>query len=136
MANDLLEKGAALRTHLMGPDYVAAATANEDGLDGWVQTLIMEYGYGAIWTRPEVALQSKCMITIALLATLNRPIELAHHIRGALNAQVTPEQIIEVFAHVILYAGAPAGLGGIRVAREVIAEWRKQSGQGDQVPEA
>lgn len=127
MSKEFLEQGKALRTRLMGPDYVANAMANDDGLDGWVQALITEYGYGAIWTRPEVPLASKSMITIALLAAQNRPIELEQHIRGALNANVTPAQIIEVFAHVILYAGAPAGLGGIRIARRVIAEMRKHA---------
>jgi len=128
VSKELLEQGKALRTRLMGPDYVGAAMANEDGLDGWVQALITEYGYGAVWTRPEVPLPSKSMITIALLAAQNRPVELEQHIRGALNANVTPEQIIEVFAHVILYAGAPAGLGGIRIARRVFAELGKQPG--------
>jgi 4-carboxymuconolactone decarboxylase len=44
------------------------------------------------------------------------------HIRGALNVDVTPEELFEALLQVGLYAGLPRALNAIRVLREVEAE--------------
>ena len=43
-------------------------------------------------------------------------------VRGALTNGVTREEIREIFLHVGLYAGAPAMLDSVRIAKEVLAE--------------
>ena len=44
------------------------------------------------------------------------------HIHGALNVGVTPEQIVEVIIQMAVYAGFPAALNGMGVAKAVFAE--------------
>jgi 4-carboxymuconolactone decarboxylase len=61
------------------------------------------------------------MINLAMLAALNRPHELATHVRGAVNNGLSPEQIKEVLLQVAVYCGVPAALDSFRVAREVLA---------------
>src|SRR5688500_5130321 len=51
-----------------------------------------------------------------MLAALNRPEELAGHIRGAITNGVTAQEIQECLLQVAVYVGTPAGLGSFRVA--------------------
>jgi len=53
---------------------------------------------------------------------LNRPEELATHIRGAITNGVTKDEIKECFLQVAVYVGMPAGLGCFKIARQVFKE--------------
>jgi 4-carboxymuconolactone decarboxylase len=48
--------------------------------------------------------------------------QLATHIRGALNVDVTPTEILETLFHIALYAGIPRAINGLRVASETLTE--------------
>ena len=62
------------------------------------------------------------LITIAMLAAINRSDELKGHIRGALNNGATPDEIAEVFLHSAVYLGWPAAGTSLRIAVEVFRE--------------
>jgi 4-carboxymuconolactone decarboxylase len=66
------------------------------------------------------------MLNLAMISILNRPHELKLHIRGALTNGLTKEQIREIFIHMSIYAGVPAGVDAFRQAREVFAEQAKK----------
>ncbi|WP_428037079.1 carboxymuconolactone decarboxylase family protein, partial [Amphritea sp.] len=53
---------------------------------------------------------------------LNRPHELALHVRGALNNGLTPIQIREVLMQVAIYCGVPASIDSFRVAMQIMEE--------------
>jgi len=61
-------------------------------------------------------------MNLAMLAALNRPHEIAIHIRGALNNGLTRDEIREVFLHVLPYCGAPAAIDATAIAKRVFAE--------------
>jgi 4-carboxymuconolactone decarboxylase len=128
MSDEQFEKGLAIRNQVMGKAYTDAAFAAPGALDQDVQRLLTEFGYGAVWARPGLALKTRSLITVALLAVLNRPEELRHHVRGALNLGLTETEVLEALIHVLPYAGAPAMQGGLRVAKAAIQEAKKQSG--------
>ena len=48
--------------------------------------------------------------------------DLGAFVRGAINNGVTKQEMKEIFLHVAVYAGAPALLDGISIARKVWAE--------------
>jgi len=54
----------------------------------------------------------------ALTAVANAPARLKAHIRGALDAGASREQVIEVIEQMAVYAGFPAALNGIAAARD------------------
>lgn len=122
MSEEWFQKGLQIRTQVMGQAYTDAAFASPDPIDGDVQRLLTEFGYGAVWSRPGLALQTRSLITIALLACLNRPEELRHHIRGAFRLGISQAEVFEALIHLLPYAGAPAMQGGLRIAKAVIAE--------------
>jgi 4-carboxymuconolactone decarboxylase len=59
-----------------------------------------------------------------MLAALNRPHELAAHVRGAVNNGMTADEIKEVLLQVGIYCGVPAMIDSFRVARAVLDEMR------------
>jgi 4-carboxymuconolactone decarboxylase len=122
MSKSVFDKGLEVRNQVMGQSYTDAAFASPDPIDQDVQRLLTEFGYGAVWARPGLPLKTRSLITLALLATLNRPDELRHHIRGALRLGLTKEEVFEALIQVLPYAGAPAMQGGLRVAKAIFSE--------------
>ena len=122
MSDEWFDKGLEIRNQVMGKTYTDAALASPDPLDQDVQRILTELGYGAVWARPGLPLQTRSLITIALLACLNRPEELRHHVRGALRLGLSKTEVFEAMIQVLPYAGAPAMQGGLRAAKAVFAE--------------
>ncbi|NIU88133.1 MAG: carboxymuconolactone decarboxylase family protein, partial [Nitrosopumilaceae archaeon] len=68
-------------------------------------------------------IKTREIITLSSLATQgNAAIELKAHIKLALNAGVTREQIIELFMQISVYAGFPAAVNAMLAARDVFKE--------------
>jgi 4-carboxymuconolactone decarboxylase len=62
------------------------------------------------------------LATVALLTAIgNQPAALKNHLRAALTAGASRNQIIRVIEQMALYAGFPAALNGVAAAREVFA---------------
>ncbi len=81
---------------------------------------IIEFPYGDIYSRPGLDLKMRELITIASLTTLGyAPAQLKAHIYNALNAGCSKEEILEVIMQMTVYAGFPAALNGLFVAKEV-----------------
>ncbi|MGP4054025.1 carboxymuconolactone decarboxylase family protein [Mycobacterium sp. 4D054] len=122
MDRDTYEKGRHIRTEVLGADYVNRAAANADEFSQPLQDLVTEYCWGAVWGRDSLALKTRSMLNLAMIAVLNRPQELATHIRGALSNGVTRDEIREIFLQVGVYAGIPAAVDSFRVAKATFAE--------------
>lgn len=58
----------------------------------------------------------------ALTATGNAVPQLKVHIQGALNVGVSREEIVETIMQMAVYAGFPAALNGLAVAKEVFVQ--------------
>lgn len=114
--------GEQQRRRVLGDEYVNASLASMDELNTDFMTMIHEWVWHDIWTRPELPLKTRSLINLALLTALNRPRELAIHLKGALNNGCTVTEIKEVLMHTALYAGVPATIDGIHVAREVLTK--------------
>lgn len=85
--------------------------------------LIIEFPYGDIYARGILSPKERQIATIASLTTLgNAPTELRAHIQGAINVGCTKQEIVEVIMQMAVYAGFPAALNAIFVAKEVFAE--------------
>ncbi|MDX1302902.1 carboxymuconolactone decarboxylase family protein [Pseudomonadota bacterium] len=81
---------------------------------------IIEFGFGDIYSRPGLDLKSRQIATIAALTAMGhcQP-QLKGHINAALNVGCLPEEIVEVIIQMSSYAGFPAALKGMAVAKEV-----------------
>ncbi|MCB2383397.1 carboxymuconolactone decarboxylase family protein [Shewanella baltica] len=84
---------------------------------------IIEYPFGDIYQREGLDLKTRELVTVAALTALGhcQP-QLNVHINGALNVGCAPQEIVEVILQMSVYAGFPAALNGMFVAKAVFAE--------------
>jgi len=81
---------------------------------------IIDFSYGDVMSRPGLDLRSRQFATIAALTSLgNAQPQLKVHIEGALNVGCTQQEIIEVILQMAVFAGFPAAINALNVAREV-----------------
>jgi 4-carboxymuconolactone decarboxylase len=130
MNKQTFEAGLAQRRAVLGNEYVERSLANMDEFTRPLQELVTEMCWGTIWTRPGLPPKLRSLLNIGLLAALNRPHELALHVRGALRNGCTKEEIQEVLLQVAVYCGMPAGVDGFRVAAEVLREAERETSIG------
>jgi 4-carboxymuconolactone decarboxylase len=84
---------------------------------------IIEFPYGDIYSREGLSPKERQIATIASLVTLGTaPTELKAHIQGALNVGCTRPEIVEVIMQMAVYAGFPAAVNSLLVAKDVFAE--------------
>jgi 4-carboxymuconolactone decarboxylase len=81
---------------------------------------VIDFSYGDVMARPGLDRRSRQLATIAALTALGnaRP-QLKVHIDGALNVGCKPKEVIEVILQMAVYAGFPAAINALDVAREV-----------------
>ena len=108
------------RREVLGDEYVDRSQEATTPLTRDFQDLITRYAWGEIWTRPGLDRKTRSCITIAMTVALNRPDELALHLRGALRNGVTVDEIREVLLQTAVYCGVPAGHTAFRVAEQVL----------------
>ena len=121
MDKETFERGLAVRRKVLGKAYVDAALQNADDFNRPFQEFLTEYCWGAVWGNEGLPLKTRSLLNLAMLGALNRRHELKTHIKGALTNGVTREEIREVFMQVAIYAGVPAAVDAMRLAREVFA---------------
>jgi 4-carboxymuconolactone decarboxylase len=81
---------------------------------------IIAFSYGDVMSRPGLDLRSRQFATVAALTAMGtRMPQLKVHIEGALNVGCTPAEIVEVILQMAVYAGFPAAINGLNIAREV-----------------
>jgi 4-carboxymuconolactone decarboxylase len=122
VSQDTFDKGLRTRALVLGQEYVDRAVKTADDFNRPFQDLVTEYCWGAVWGRDELPHKTRSMITVAMIAVLNRPHELRTHIRAALTNGVTRDELREILMQVAIYAGVPAAVDSFRIARETFAE--------------
>jgi 4-carboxymuconolactone decarboxylase len=132
VSSNHFDKGMELKRKVLGDDYVdrALAEAQNDDFAMAMQEVMTEAGWGTVWVRPGIDVKTRLMLNLAMLTALNRPHELAIHLRGAIRNGVTRDEVREILIHTGPYCGWPATLDAVRVARRVFAEI--EAGQKDE----
>lgn len=114
------DAGLAMRTRVMGEDFVARAFAGVTPFTEPIQQYITRNAWGDVWQRPGLDLKTRSLITVAMLTAMGKQHELKGHVRGALNNGATPAEIQEVLLHASIYCGLPAAVEAFRTAAEVV----------------
>ena len=122
MSDDLFERGMAVRKAVLGDEHLARAQANTTALDADFQRFITEVAWGRVWARPGLDRRTRHLITLAMLAALDKRDELAMHIGATVRTGVTEDDLKEVFLQVALYAGIPSAHAAFATAKRVLAE--------------
>ena len=122
MPSEKYEKGL-LKLEEISPGAAARTKASLDDIAPDMVKYLMEFVFGEISSRPGLDMRAREITAVASLASLGTaPNQLKVHIKGALNCGCTREEIVEVLIQTLVYAGFPAALTGLRLAKEVFNE--------------
>ena len=126
MSDARYDQGLAVRRDVLGDRYVEQAAARTTDLTRDFQTLVTEFAWGTIWTRPGLDRRSRSMITLTALIARGRDEELALHIRAALRNGLSRDEIKEVLLQTAVYCGVPDANAAFRIAASVFEETETQ----------
>ena len=116
------DKGMVIRRATLGDAYVDTAIENADEFTKDLQELVTTYCWGEVWGRDGIDRKTRSTINLAMISALNRPHELAAHVRGAVNNGLSHAEIKEILLQVGIYCGVPAMVDSFRIAKTVLDE--------------
>lgn len=125
--SDTFDKGMSVRRAVLGDAHVDRAEATKTDFDASFQRLITEGAWGTVWASDAITRRERSMITLALLAATKNFDEIPMHIRATVNTGASPQDVIEVFQHVAIYAGVPAANHAIKLAKQTYAKMEEEA---------
>jgi 4-carboxymuconolactone decarboxylase len=101
-------------------------SVDPDQVEGPYVDLTVDHLFGTVWTRPDLGVRDRRLLTMGALAALGQPALMEIQFRSALEREeLTVEQIREVVVHLAHYVGWPLSTGLNEVAERVIARHRR-----------
>ncbi|MEV5238577.1 carboxymuconolactone decarboxylase family protein [Streptomyces cinnamoneus] len=92
------------------------------GFGGAYEDFVTRTAWGGTWARPGLDRRTRFLLTLTALTAGGHLDELAVHVRAALRAGVTADEIEETLLHAATYCGTPAAGAAIAVAGRVVAQ--------------
>ena len=116
------DRGMQTRRQVLGNAHVDRAEAHKVAFDAPFQAMITEGAWGTLWSDDTITRRERSMLTLALLAATGNFEEIPMHIRATQNTGAAPQDVLQAFMHVAVYAGVPAANHAIRLAKQTYAE--------------
>jgi 4-carboxymuconolactone decarboxylase len=88
---------------------------------------IVEFVYGDIYLRPGLSLRDRELAAVATLVALGRSSQIPQHLRAALKAGVTPDELREVIMQTAAIAGFPPAMNAMSTLKTIVAESERSS---------
>lgn len=126
-SSELFQQGLQIRREVLGAAHVDRSLNNSDAFTAEFQQMVTEWCWGRLWGRDGLDRKTRSLLNLAMLSALNRPHEVALHVRGAVNNGVSRDEIKEVLLQVMIYCGVPAALDSMKVASEVFRDMDKEA---------
>ena len=126
--SELHDKGMALRTELLGEEFVERMNQStyDDPVMHKFRDIAAENVFGALWTRPGLDLKTRAFICVISDAATGRDPELKLHIRMARRQGWTEDELTEALIHLSGYVGVPLIREAMVTASGVFAELREE----------
>ena len=107
-------------------DEVYGFSVDPDVIEGPYVAFTVDHLFGQVWTRPELDIRDRRLMTLGVLAALGQPQLVEIQYQSALDrGELTEEQVRESVVHLTHYIGWPLSTGVNEVAEKVIARRRK-----------
>ena len=91
---------------------------------------IVGFVYGDLYTQPALTDRDRELGTVVALTSLARSSQLPQHLRAALKAGLTPEELREAIMLTATIAGFPPAMNAMSTLKSVLAE-RERDGGGN-----
>lgn len=119
---DRKERGLKLLHRMLGPEQAERTRRIWRDICPDFEEYVVEFLSGEIWSRPQLDLRTKSLVTIATLTGMGRSLGLELNIRMALNNGASRQEIVETLLHTAPYAGFPACWEALALADKVFRE--------------
>ena len=91
-----------------------------ENLDADLMGYIRDFAYNTVYDRPGLDLKTKELLACALLTSLGSPPELRTHLRGAMNAGATEQEVREALLLCVPYLGFPRTVAAFEQLRSLL----------------
>ena len=122
MIRDAEPAGRAARRTVLGDGHVERAIAAATAFDAPFQDMIEDIAWGRLWADDTISRRERSMLTLAILAATGAEEEVAMNVRACARTGACPEDVMQAFLHVAVYAGVPRANRAIAIAKAVYAE--------------
>ena len=118
MSEDRFTRGRAMREKIMGAGVAPGTPATQE-LAPFFSQWIYESVFGDLYTRPQLDLKTRVMVTLVALSVQGRMTQLRGYIGAALRQGWTREEIVEAIVQLAPYQGVPGTHDALAAAKEV-----------------
>jgi 4-carboxymuconolactone decarboxylase len=118
----MADKGIDMLRRLLGDDRAIEIRNSWAKLSPDFAHFVTNFLAGEIWTRPQLDLKTRSLVTVAGLTALYRPHALGLNIEMALQNGATKQEILETLIQMVPYAGFPVCWEGLLIAEEVFKQ--------------
>jgi alkylhydroperoxidase/carboxymuconolactone decarboxylase family protein YurZ/catechol 2,3-dioxygenase-like lactoylglutathione lyase family enzyme len=130
------KQGLALMRKVLGAEDAARIEGLIDNpLFGNEIGYLFSKTWGALYARDNLPLRDRALLLMGTDLALGREGPLKDHMRVALHAGVSPQQIVEALFQSMFYVGAPGLVLGLKVASEVLAPHMEAMKQAPAIPQ-
>ncbi len=117
-----MKRGMAARDKLLGKGWDKRPSVMQE-LFPEMHEMANEVLFGRLWSRTKgFPMRYRSMITIATLIALGKTDELRAHMKHGMHVGLTKQQVLEIILHEAFYAGWPAAVSALRIAKDVFAQ--------------
>jgi 4-carboxymuconolactone decarboxylase len=116
------ERGLQLLQKMLGAEAAQRTRQAWQQICPDFEMYVIEFLAGEIWSRPQLDLRTKSLVTIATLAAQGRTLGLELNIRMALRNGASQQDIVETLLQIAPYAGFPACWEGLALAHKVFQD--------------
>ena len=119
MSEEKLQKGFEQLEQMLGGARALQIRSQWSQISTDFEQFVLGVLASDVWTRRELDLRTRSLVTIAGLVALGRPRALALNIEMALNNGATRQEIRETILQMAFYSGFPAAWEGFQTAEEI-----------------
>ena len=120
--SERFENGMRVRRQVLGDAHVDKAETEKTNFDQPFQEMITEGAWGTLWADETITQRERSMLTLSILAATGNFEEIPMHVRASRNTGASPEDILQAFMHVAVYAGVPKANHAIKLAKKTLSE--------------
>lgn len=117
MTDDRYERGRARFLDVHDEKALGAV----EGLGDLGRTIV-EFIYGDVYERPALSIRDRELAAVVALVALGRSSQIPQHLRGAMKAGVTPDELREAILQTATIAGFPVAMNAMSTLKNVLAE--------------
>ena len=116
----MTEPGHVVMARFLGEENVERGTAFLENLDPDFARYVNDFVYGEVYAGDVLDPKTRALCTVAMLASLDKQLQLGVYVQAARRQGATEEELREVLRQVAVYAGFPNAWNGLATMKAAL----------------